>query len=211
MERLYRAEVKKTVILEFSDLSNSTITDYAITDADGKGDSLDMLIGHVEGATRIIGKAQGYRALPVKDEIITVLVGNSERDVPSMVTVWFPTPQEIERLQKGAPIHLRLLGNAHPAGDARRRPGAGLTIEWVFGRGCSASVRLRRRQRRLRPAPAISAWTVGLPVWTPHNYKSFAREAYVQNAVAYRCIKLIAAENACIGAVAALRQGREGD
>jgi HK97 family phage portal protein len=45
----------------------------------------------------------------------------------------------------------------------------------------------------------VSAWQVGQPVWTPRDYESLAREAYLRNAVAYRCVKLIATSGAAIG------------
>lgn len=34
--------------------------------------------------------------------------------VPSMVTAWEPTPDELERLNKGAPVYLRIVGSGHP-------------------------------------------------------------------------------------------------
>lgn len=39
---------------------------------------------------------------------------------------------------------------------------------------------------------AMAAGKLGDPVWTPRNYASLADEAYLRNAVAYRCVKLIA-------------------
>ena len=39
---------------------------------------------------------------------------------------------------------------------------------------------------------AIAAFNVGRPVWSERNYECFAKEGYNQNAVAHRCIKLIA-------------------
>lgn len=46
--------------------------------------------------------------------------------------------------------------------------------------------------------PAISVARVGQPVWTERNYDSFAEEAYVRNAVAFRCIKMISRSAAAI-------------
>jgi hypothetical protein len=71
-----------------------------------------MQIGMIEGATRIIGKCQGYLGLPLRDELIACTV-NGE-GTPSMVTAWQPTPDELERLNAGASVHLRVLGVAHP-------------------------------------------------------------------------------------------------
>lgn len=71
-----------------------------------------MQIGMVEGATRIIGKSQGYMGLPIRDELITCSV-NGE-GTPAMTTAWLPTPDEIASIVAGAPIHVRLLGTGHP-------------------------------------------------------------------------------------------------
>lgn len=71
-----------------------------------------MLIGHIEGATRVLGKSQGYLGLPIKDEVIHCSV--SGQGTPSMVTAWMPTPDELERLNAGSPVYLRILGTAHP-------------------------------------------------------------------------------------------------
>lgn len=71
-----------------------------------------MQIGRVSGATRTIGKSQGYMGLPLRDEIINCSV-NGEH-TPVMVTAWFPTPAELALLNAGAPVHLRVLGVNHP-------------------------------------------------------------------------------------------------
>jgi hypothetical protein len=71
-----------------------------------------MQIGRISGATRVLGKRQGYTGLPVRDEIITCKVGGP--DQPSMVTAWLPTPKELEALNAGAAVHVRILGIAHP-------------------------------------------------------------------------------------------------
>jgi hypothetical protein len=65
-----------------------------------------MLINAIEGATRRIGKSQGYLGLPLKDHTID--------GSPAMTTSWQPTPAEIEAIVAGAPIHVTLLGSAHP-------------------------------------------------------------------------------------------------
>lgn len=71
-----------------------------------------MQIAMIEGATRIIGKSQGYLGLPIRDEAIHCTVGGE--GTPCMVTAWQPTPDELARLNAGASVHLRLLGTAHP-------------------------------------------------------------------------------------------------
>ncbi|MEE2860854.1 MAG: hypothetical protein VYB46_08590 [Pseudomonadota bacterium] len=71
-----------------------------------------MLIGTIEGVTRIIGKSQGYLGLPLRDEVINCAVNGD--GTPAMVTAWQPTPDELARLNAGASVHLRIWGTAHP-------------------------------------------------------------------------------------------------
>lgn len=71
-----------------------------------------MIIGRIPGTTRVLGKSQGYLGLPIRDEVIEESVNGP--GTPSMVTAWEPTPAELERLSKGAPVLVRILGSAHP-------------------------------------------------------------------------------------------------
>ena len=71
-----------------------------------------MHLGRVTGATRTIGKSQGYLGLSLRDELINCKVNGD--GTPSMVTAWFPTPDELAALNAGAPVHVRILGTAHP-------------------------------------------------------------------------------------------------
>lgn len=71
-----------------------------------------MMIGRIPSATRVLGQAQGYRGLPVRDELIHE--GVNGPGTPCMVTAWEPTPDELARLAKGAAVHVRILGTAHP-------------------------------------------------------------------------------------------------
>lgn len=66
----------------------------------------------IAGATRALGKAQGYYTLAVRDEPVRCAI--SGPDTPSMVTAWEPTPDELDRLNRGAPVLLRVMGRAHP-------------------------------------------------------------------------------------------------
>lgn len=71
-----------------------------------------MQIGRIRGARRVIGKSQGYMGLPLRDEPMNCAVNGPE--TPSMVTAWLPTPKELEALNAGAPVHVRILGTSHP-------------------------------------------------------------------------------------------------
>ena len=71
-----------------------------------------MIIGRIEGATRVLGKSQGYLGLPLRDVLINSTVDGPQ--TPAMETAWLPTPDEIERINAGAPVILRIIGAAHP-------------------------------------------------------------------------------------------------
>ena len=71
-----------------------------------------MQIGMIEGATRILGKSQGYAGLPLRDEMTNCSVGGE--NTPAMITAWLPTSKELEALNAGAAVHVRLIGTGHP-------------------------------------------------------------------------------------------------
>ena len=71
-----------------------------------------MHIGRIEGATRVLGKSQGYLGLPILDEVVNCTVGGE--GTPAMVTAWLPTPEELALLNAGASVHVRILGTGHP-------------------------------------------------------------------------------------------------
>jgi hypothetical protein len=50
--------------------------------------------------------------LPVRDERIDCNVNGP--NTPVMVTAWLPTPKELDALNAGAPVHVRILGTSHP-------------------------------------------------------------------------------------------------
>jgi hypothetical protein len=71
-----------------------------------------MLIRRIKGATRVCGKSQGYKGLPildiaVKDEVSGMMVN-------SMTSAWEPTPDELKRLNAGASVHVSIYGNSPP-------------------------------------------------------------------------------------------------
>jgi hypothetical protein len=70
-----------------------------------------MEIGRITGCTRVVGQSQGYMGLPLRDELVNCDVGGI---MPSMVTAWFPTPDELAALNAGAPVHVRILGSVPP-------------------------------------------------------------------------------------------------
>jgi len=71
-----------------------------------------MLIARIANATRVLGKSQGYLGLPIRDELRNTIVDGEL--TPVMVTAWEPTPDELERLNKGALIQLCVIGTGFP-------------------------------------------------------------------------------------------------
>lgn len=47
-------------------------------------------------------------------------------------------------------------------------------------------------KKQSRAHALISLYTLGNPVWSPKNYQSFAKEGFAENAVGFRCVKMIA-------------------
>lgn len=66
-----------------------------------------MQIGMIERHTRICGKSQGFMGLPVRDETLNV---EGMGLVNQMTTAWIPTPKELEALNAGAAVHVKLWG-----------------------------------------------------------------------------------------------------
>lgn len=73
-----------------------------------------MLIGHIDGATCILGAPKDWNAerdgacggLPVRREI--------EAGCPVWVSAWIPTPDELAALANGAQVNLYVWGVQHP-------------------------------------------------------------------------------------------------
>ncbi len=79
----------------------------------------------IMGATRVIGKSQGYYGLPLRDEPSGLsdeplaLETFTEDPVtgpntPAMITAWQFNPEELLKLTKGAPLYLKIIGQGHP-------------------------------------------------------------------------------------------------
>lgn len=66
----------------------------------------------IEGFTRTCGESQGFIGLHVRDERVTAKVTGP--DTPVMVTAWEPTPEELQALNNGASIHIRIVGYVPP-------------------------------------------------------------------------------------------------
>lgn len=71
-----------------------------------------MISGHIAGATRVLGKSQGYIGLSIRDERMDCQPDGP--NTPVMTSAWFPTPDEIAAIAAGTPVYLRIVGTAHP-------------------------------------------------------------------------------------------------
>lgn len=74
---------------------------------------------------------------------------------------------------------------------------------WPFGRGTE--------KKASAAGGVISFSQVGRPVWTDRDFAKLADEAYVRNAVAYRCTKLIAGSGATVPWLLNRKSGAEID
>lgn len=64
-----------------------------------------------------------------------------------------------------------------------------VSIRWPFGQAGRARA---PEEKASRAAGMIALSSVGRPRWTPNDYVSLAREGFQRNAVAYRCVRMIA-------------------
>lgn len=73
-----------------------------------------MHVGRIAGATNVLGAPKGWDksdqgacgSLPIRVEKTTAGLG--------MTSAWHPTMDEIERIARGAPIYLTIIGDIHP-------------------------------------------------------------------------------------------------
>jgi hypothetical protein len=73
-----------------------------------------MIVARIEGCTRALGAPPDWTpctsgsccGLPIRDEM--------NGDVPCMVSAWEPTPAELEALNNGGKVYLRVVGHGHP-------------------------------------------------------------------------------------------------
>lgn len=77
----------------------------------------------IQGATRTLGKSQGYYGLPVRDDVeqfpealehSLATSGVTGPNTPVMATAWQFSPDELAALNAGAPLYVKLVGIAHP-------------------------------------------------------------------------------------------------
>lgn len=67
-----------------------------------------------------------------------------------------------------------------------------VSIRWPFGQGGRGRAPNRGAPEEKASRAAVLLSGVGRARWTPNDYASLAREGYQKNAVAYRCIRMIA-------------------
>lgn len=71
-----------------------------------------MIGVRIAGTTRVLGQAQGYLGLSIRDEVLNDSVTGPT--TPGMRSAWEPTPDELARLNAGAKVILTVVGTAHP-------------------------------------------------------------------------------------------------
>lgn len=73
-----------------------------------------MISKRIQGTTRVLGKGQGYAGLAICDTTVQHKVNGEITETPCMQSAWELTPDELDRLNKGAMVILTLLGTGHP-------------------------------------------------------------------------------------------------
>ena len=53
-------------------------------------------------------------------------------------------------------------------------------------------------QKQSAAGPLIALQSAGQPVWTPRDYEALAREGFMQNAICYRCVRMISESAASV-------------
>lgn len=70
-----------------------------------------MIPGAIAGATRKLGAPADM----TKEECSALLIRDyNVAGRNTMVSAWYPTPEEVEALVKGAPVYLGITGETHP-------------------------------------------------------------------------------------------------
>ncbi|MBN9246021.1 MAG: phage portal protein, partial [Hyphomicrobium sp.] len=67
-----------------------------------------------------------------------------------------------------------------------------------FGAQNLRSDGLQPSQKGTATGPLIAYQNLGEPVWAPRDYSAFAREGFMQNAILYRSVRMIAEAAATI-------------
>lgn len=95
-----------------------------------------------------IGEAQGYDPLCVLRHPVNCSVNGPS--TPAMSTLWHPSPEELELLNAGQPVVVRLIGHEHPpiavlvpAPPAEETPGANEAADIRFWRHGATGKKLR--------------------------------------------------------------------
>lgn len=92
-----------------------------------------------------------------------------------------------EALSRLVPMHRRAPGNMR---------GTTAPSGWLPG-GESEGAN-KREEKGTATGPLIAYHNLGEPVWAPRDYSAFAREGFMQNAIVYRCVRMIAEAAASI-------------
>lgn len=71
-----------------------------------------MIHVRIEGYDKVIGEKQGYKPLFVRTTPVIDPV--SKKETSLLETAWTPTPKQLEALNKGASVHVKLLTTGHP-------------------------------------------------------------------------------------------------
>lgn len=86
-----------------------------------------MKPAHFEGETRVLGEKQGYRPLPVHEEVITDAVTGDK--TPVITSLWKPSPEEVAIIAGGGSIQISICGYAMPPIMVTATPVVAIEVE----------------------------------------------------------------------------------
>ena len=84
-------------------------------------------------------------------------------------------------------------------------------LNWPSRRARKAAPGAPEETKASRAGPLIAMTGAGRPRWTPRDYGNLAREGFARNAVAYRCVRMIAEACAATPLVVFAGGGRDDD
>ena len=74
-----------------------------------------MIIGRIAGATRELGRPKDWdNERDGECGTLAILDWQPTEGQSAMTSAWFPTPNEVARINAGEPVYLTIWGSAHP-------------------------------------------------------------------------------------------------
>ena len=73
-----------------------------------------MIPQRIEGATRYLGAPMNWNPADGSCDHLAIRDEPTEGGSNAMLSVWEPTPEELQKIMEGKPVYLQVLGVQHP-------------------------------------------------------------------------------------------------